>query len=156
MERKGNSEKTLKELIFSSAMLKDEVDVRDLLAASGLPDSDIGPHLLRFILAKTDKDEIVGVVGLEIAEDCALLRSLAVKSEYRSIGLGEKLCAQLENQAKSAGFNTLYLMTTTATEYFERRGYIRVDRSAVPPGIRDTRQFTELCPSSAVVMKKSL
>lgn len=145
----------MNELTFAFARTEDETRVRELLTASGLPDEDIAPHLGQFILANIG-DELVGCIGLEIAGDCGLLRSLAVVSSRRSIGLGTQLCGRLEDYARRRGFRTLYLMTTTAAEYFARRGYERVERGLAPEPIRGTRQFSDLCPSSAVLMKTSL
>ncbi|NID14509.1 hypothetical protein [Luteibacter yeojuensis] len=54
------------------------------------------------------------------------------------------------------GFAKLFLLTTTATDYFVERGYRRVDREEVPADIRSTRQFAGLCPASALVMVKEL
>jgi hypothetical protein len=43
-------------------------------------------------------------------------------------------------------------LTTTAAGYFERRGYVRVERHALPGPIRRSEEFTQLCPASAVAM----
>lgn len=155
MELQGNREETLSALAYSFAIPEDEAQVRELLIASGLPDADISPHLSRFIVAK-DGHRIVGCIGLEIAEDCGLLRSLAVAAPYRSLGVGSQLCDRLVDYARTLGFQTLYLMTTTAAEYFAQRGYERLDRALAPEAIRSTRQFIDLCPSSAIVMKTAL
>ena len=145
----------MSEVVFLSAQPEDEPNVRKLLTASGLPDEDIAPHLQHFILAKAGA-ELVGCIGLETAGDYGLLRSLAVASSHRSRGLGAQLSALVEDQARGRGFRTLYLMTTTAAQYFERRGYEPVDRELAPGPIRTTRQFTSLCPSTAVLMKITL
>jgi amino-acid N-acetyltransferase len=51
---------------------------------------------------------------------------------------------------------TLYLLTTTAAPFFERYGYGAVAREEVPRPIRDTTEFTDLCPASATCMVKGL
>lgn len=145
----------MNEIRFEMAQPEDEAKVRELLITSGLPDEDIAPHFKQFIVAKF-RTEPVGCVGLEISGDCALLRSLAVVPSRRSRGLAAELCARLEESARSRGFRTLYLLTTTAADYFSRRGYQRVERTAAPAAIRATRQFTDLCPSTAVLMKIEL
>lgn len=50
----------------------------------------------------------------------------------------------------------LYLITTTADGYFKRLDFGRVERSNVPDAIARTRQFSDLCPASSVVMKKEV
>ena len=116
MERQDHREEALITLTFAFARPEDETQVRELLIASGLPDADAGPHLGNFILAKVGT-ELAGCIGLEIARDCGLLRSLAVAPQHRSLGLGAQLCDRLEEHAGRLGFRTLYLMTTTAAGY---------------------------------------
>ncbi len=96
------------------------------------------------------------VVGLELHGTSGLLRSLAVAPAQRGAGLGRGLTATAERAAAAAGVDTLYLLTTTAAEFFTRRGYQRIDRAQVPAAIRATAQFASLCPSTAVVMRKPL
>jgi len=48
----------------------------------------------------------------------------------------------------------LFLLTTTAADYFSARGFDPVDRSSAPEAIRRTREFAEICPGSAAFMRK--
>src|SRR3972149_3340150 len=136
-------------LTFSFAGPEEEARIRELLVASGLPDEDVGSHLPHFILA-TSGALLVGCIGLELAGDSGLLRSLAVSPDFRSKGLGEELCRRIEEYARGHGYRMLYLLTISAAPYFQRRGYEPIDRSLAPQGIRRTEQFRSLCPSSAV------
>ena len=52
------------------------------------------------------------------------------------------------------GIRTLYLLTLTAEVYFSAKSFETVERSVVPHGIRDTAEFRDLCPESAVCMRK--
>lgn len=140
---------------FQFANAEDEAQVRELLVQSQLPHEDIAPHLRNFILAWNDK-EIIGCVGLEIVEGCALLRSLAVSASHRSLGIGSQLCAKIHDYARSRNLHTLYLMTKSVDKYFANKGYEQIDRELAPAGIRSTRQFTEFCPTSAILMKIQL
>ncbi len=54
------------------------------------------------------------------------------------------------------GIENLYLLTTTAADYFERRGFTRIERSQVPERLRATAEFQGTCPASATVMKAAL
>jgi amino-acid N-acetyltransferase len=127
-----------------------------LLAAAALPHDDLTPEHLRHFLVLRDGDGIVGVVGMEVADDVGLLRSLAVAEGRRGGGLAARLVDALEGRAASAGLRTLYLLTTTAEGFFARRGYARADRAAVPDAIAATPEFRGICPASAACMSKAL
>ncbi|HEY6453652.1 MAG TPA: arsenic resistance N-acetyltransferase ArsN2 [Steroidobacteraceae bacterium] len=127
-----------------------------LLEAEGLPASDLTEgHLEHFFFTGTDGAPSA-LVGLEIYGDAALLRSLVVSAAARTQGLGSALVQHAEEHAVTQRVHSLYLLTTTAEAYFERRGYRRVDRSEAPPAIQSTREFSSLCPSSSALMIKRL
>ena len=46
----------------------------------------------------------------------------------------------------------LYLLTTTADEFFQKPGLEKIDREQTPQEIRKSRQFSDICPESAVIM----
>ena len=59
-------------------------------------------------------------------------------------------------EARRRGAATAYLLTTTAAEYFRRRGYTDVPREAVPAIVAGHAQFRSLCPASAKCLEKRL
>ena len=63
------------------------------------------------------------------------------------------LCSELVGLAKLKGVLEIYLLTTTAEGFFRRNGFERIERKIVPEVIKQTTEFTSLCPSSAVCMK---
>jgi amino-acid N-acetyltransferase len=134
----------------------DSRPIRGLLETSGLPHDDLAPAHLRHFLVARDGDRVVGIVGLEPRGDAALLRSLAVAPERRNEGLGARLVDAIERHAGDNSIRTLYLLTTTAADYFGACGYERVDRDALPEPIQQTEEAARLCPSSATCMRKSL
>ncbi|MGO9946363.1 MAG: GNAT family N-acetyltransferase [Steroidobacteraceae bacterium] len=96
-----------------------------LLQAQGLPVSDITDgHLEHFFFAGSDGSP-TGLVGLEIYGSDALLRSLVVADSARTQGVGSALVQHAEDYAVSNNVATMYLLTTTAESFFERRGYRR-------------------------------
>ena len=127
-----------------------------LLADAALPHDDLTPEHLRHFLVLRDGDGIAGVVGMEVADDAGLLRSLAVPRARRGGGLASRLVDALEAHARDAGIRTLYLLTTTAEGFFARRGYASADRAAVPTAIAETPEFRGICPASAACMAKAL
>ncbi len=66
------------------------------------------------------------------------------------------LLKAVQGLAQQKGIQALYLITTTAAPFFEKRGFAKVDRSAVPVAIQRTTQFSALCPSSATVMHRNI
>lgn len=146
---------TVETLSVEPATPEDLDLVERLLAANDLPTADVREPAPRFYVARVD-GEPVGVGGLEAHGDAALLRSVVVAAEHRGRGYGAALCDTIESRARAAGVSTLYLLTTTAPEFFRARGYEAVVREAVPAAIGHTSQFTDLCPASATCMRKHL
>jgi len=127
-----------------------------LLEAEGLPASDLTEaHLEHFFFTGSDGAPSA-LVGLEIYDEAALLRSLVVSAAARTQGLGSALLLHAEEYAAVHRVRSLYLLTTTAEAYFGHRGYRRIDRSQAPPFIQSTREFASLCPSSSAFMIKRL
>jgi amino-acid N-acetyltransferase len=128
-----------------------------LLASAALPHDDLTPeHLRHFLVLRAGEDGIAGVVGMEVADDAGLLRSLAVADARRGGGVASRLVDALEAHARDAGIRTLYLLTTTAEGFFARRGYARTERADVPDAIAATAEFRNICPASAACMAKPL
>ncbi|QAU14434.1 GNAT family N-acetyltransferase [Halorubrum sp. BOL3-1] len=126
-----------------------------LLRRNELPVSDLREAPAKFYHA-TSEGERVGAGGFEVHGEAGLLRSLVVEDPKRGRGYGSDLCELLESEARTAGIETLYLLTTTASEFFVEEGYVAVDRETTPESIRNTTQFEELCPQSATCLRKSL
>jgi amino-acid N-acetyltransferase len=66
------------------------------------------------------------------------------------------LATRREAAARQAGVGALYLLTTTAADYFRLRGYSDVARAAVPPAVAGHAQFRSLCPASATCLRKEM
>jgi amino-acid N-acetyltransferase len=127
----------------------------DLLAAEKLPVADLPETLDNFIVAIQD-GTVVGVAGVEVYGNCGLLRSLAVHPEHRGAGIAGKLLARLDNMSRLKGLSELYLLTETASAYFEQKNYIKITREDVPTAVQQSSEFSHVCPVSAIVMKKEL
>jgi amino-acid N-acetyltransferase len=136
--------------------------VQRLLADCELPDAGIAPlfatHAGDFLVAEGvdagGRTSLVGVAGLEVCCDDALLRSVAVRPEWRAHGVGRELVRRLVCEAEARGLRALYLLTMTAEHYFPRFGFAAVDRGAVPAAIAETIEFRSACPASAVAMAR--
>ena len=141
--------------ILKPASSGDLEDIRRLLDANALPSVDVGDHLGSFLIARID-GAIAGVVGVEPRGTVALLRSVCVAADRRGRGLARVLCAGAEAIARESGARDLYLLTTDASPYFEKLGFVVCRRDDVAPPIQATAQFRTLCPSTATVMSKRL
>jgi amino-acid N-acetyltransferase len=141
--------------VLRPATTSDLPGIERLLTAAQLPTEGVADALASFIVAESDS-ELVGVVGLEIHEEGALLRSTAVEPAWRGRGLGRALVERIIHEAEAGGIRALYLLTTTAEHYFPSFGFTRTTREAVPRDVRDSPEFQGACPASAVVMAKQL
>jgi amino-acid N-acetyltransferase len=99
---------------------------------------------------------VVGLAGVELYPDGALLRSVAVHPDWRGTGLGRALVTRALDTARAGGARDAYLLTTTAERWFPRLGFAPIGRELVPPGVRQSVEFREACPASAVVMHRAL
>src|SRR4030042_3963373 len=118
-------------MTFSIATKKDLKKIQNLLKINDLCYSDIGEQPTKdFIVVKSNSDQIIGCIGLEKYGSEGLLRSLAVRVEFRMKGYGKQLCHQLLSYATKNGGKTLNLLTMTAEKYFEKMGFKRRDRKS--------------------------
>jgi amino-acid N-acetyltransferase len=129
--------------------------VHELLRACRLPVAGV-PEDAAWLLAAESDAQIVGVAGLELHAGDGLLRSVAVAPEHRGSRVASRLCAAVETRAASLGVRRLFLLTETAEAFFARRGYAPLDRGLAPPGIAASREFSAVCPASAILMFREL
>ena len=143
--------------VIRHARPTDEPAIATLLAASDLPLDGVHAALSGFLVTEHE-GEIIGVAGIEacgLAGTHALLRSVAVSMAWQSRGLGRALVTRAIAEAEARGVQELYLLTTTADDYFPTFGFSVTSRDAVPPDIRATAEFRVACPASATVMMRA-
>ena len=129
--------------------------IERLLTASSLPLDGVREAMPSFVLAEVG-DTVVGVAGLEVCCDNALLRSVAVDPAWRSHGIGRALVTRVIADAESRGIHALYLLTTSAERYFPGFGFREITRNEVPEDVRATAEFQSACPASATVMTRPI
>lgn len=143
-------------LIVDFARKPARLAVVALLEGANLPTDDLtDEHLEHFFFAGSSSAPS-GLVGLELRGSDALLRSLVVSPDCRLSGAGTALVACAEEYARSLGAVSVYLLTTTAEEFFAHRGYGRIERGAAPDSIRSTREYSDICPATSALMVKHL
>ncbi len=143
------------EFILVPATSTETEAIRTLLVRAELPSEDFARHLPHFWVVRHN-GTLAGAAGLEIYGESGLLRSLVVEAAYRGQGLGIKLCEQLFAYARTRGVKKLYLLTTTAADFFPKLGFNTIDRDSVPESIQVTEEFSSICPASAICMAKTL
>jgi len=128
--------------------------ILSLLAENDLPTSDLDDTKILF--ACINNGDVVGTGGLELFKDSGLLRSICVRTDMQKRGLGKFIVQELEKLAAHTGIHRLYLLTTTAKDFFTKEDYQTIDRKDVPLEVKNTTEFSSVCPSTATVMRKFL
>lgn len=142
-------------ITIRAALPVDHARVAGLLRANDLPVEGV-PHSMDAFLVAEREGTLVGVIGLECYGTDALLRSAVVDASVRNAGLGARLVDGIIAQADSRGIGVLWLLTTTAEQWFPRFGFTVATRDAVPPAVQASREFQGACLSSATVMQRAL
>jgi amino-acid N-acetyltransferase len=137
------------------ATVEDRENLVLLLTQNNLPIEGLSEALETAFVAR-DGDHVVGSAALEIYDDGALLRSVAVAPDRQGRGIGRAITEEVIRLATELQIPALFLLTTTAEQFFPKFGFERIVRSAVPPGVRASLEFTSACPATAVVMRKRL
>ncbi|MGS2718489.1 arsenic resistance N-acetyltransferase ArsN2 [Eionea flava] len=134
---------------------KDLARIVALLEEHSLPFDDCAEHLQHFIVHEK-VGGIVAVGGAEYYDGVGLIRSIVVSKSEQGKGIACLLINELLNAMKEADITQVYLLTTTASHYFEKKNFTIIERRDVPRSIQKTQQFSSLCPSSATVMRREV
>lgn len=123
-----------------------------LLSREGLFSDNIEQK--NFYVLKSDS--VVGGYGLEVYGDDALLRSVVLASDQRGFGYGRMLVKHALEKATELGVANIYLLTTTAADFFMTQGFKVTDRQHVPPAVGNSIEFKDFCPDSATCLTYKL
>lgn len=131
----------------------DDIDaVEGTLLASDLPLNGLRDQFGDGYAVAEVNGELIGVEGIEVYGTDGLLRSAAVVSDWRGKGVGDALTRDRIEWARRRGLKSLYLLTMTAGDYWPRFGFQRADRDAAPVAMRQSPEFTDACPATALFM----
>lgn len=130
----------------------DLITFKNLLAENKLPNEDIGSENQIF-WGSWEDNLLVGGIGVEIYGQVAILRSMVVDETYRNQQIAGTLYTELLEYCIGKGILQLFLLTSTAKVYFERKGWSVFTRDNVPDEIKSSDEFTHLCPSTATCMQ---
>lgn len=140
-------------LIINFATDSDWSNIEQLLKDCGLPAKNIRNIKAKFLIIKKNT-ELIAVGALEKKRQHALLRSIAVAAPHRNQNFGIQLVNNLMKYAELKKVKTLYLLTETAADFFQKLGFQHIDRSLVPAPIQQTSEFSDCCCQQASCMYK--
>ena len=133
----------------------DTTAVLELARKAELLETGIVEGIERFIVAQRD-DRVVGSAGLERHGDDGLLRTVVVAKTHRGAGVGRSLVEAAVLEARKLELRTVFLLTTTAPEFFTRLGFEMTAREAASPDIRESWEFKSGCPETAKFMRRTI
>ncbi len=144
-------------LSINTADENDFQDIISLLIECDLVTEDLSHESVKnFLVVRDQNINLVATIGIDLYSNIGLLRSLAVQEHYRNKGIANNLLNEVEKIAFEKKLRSLYLLTMSASEYFQKRNYVPIPRESVPLPIKESKQFLDLCPSSSLCMKKRL
>lgn len=131
-------------------------DLAAMLAEAGLPTGDLAEPGRRFFRF-AEGDRTIGFIGWEAEDEThALLRSAVVAPARRGQGDGSQIIRWALTRLAELGFTDAWILTTTIEALALRLGFARAERAQAPEAIRRSRQFAQLCPSTAVLLHRRL
>jgi N-acetylglutamate synthase-like GNAT family acetyltransferase len=130
----------------------DRETVTAMLADARLPSEGVDDQFGDGYVVAELEGRIVGVGGMEIHGSYGLLRSVVVLEEVRGQGLGQIIVSDRLRWSARKGLRAVYLLTTTVPEFFEHIGFTEMKRAEMPDEIQGSREFSDICPSSAIAM----
>jgi amino-acid N-acetyltransferase len=141
--------------MIEAASQRDLPGICSLLERLSLPTEGIADHVSTTLVAR-EGSRIVGTAALELYAEGALLRSVAVDPDLQGRRLGHRLTEAALRLAETHGADAVFLLTTTAEQFFPRFGFEPIPRESVPPTVRASVEFQSACPASALVMRRRL
>ena len=129
-----------------------DVGLRNALKAERLPIDDLAEAGRTFFRVREGANTL-GFGGYELYSEHALIRSLVVLPEARKRGIGRQVAEQILESARKEGARRAYLLTESASEFFQQLGFRSIAaREEAPAEILATRQAAGLCPASAILL----
>ena len=128
--------------------------VRALLEAARLPVEGLSEQFpsAYVVAVQGEHRSVIGGAGLELHGRWGLLRSLVVADTVRGRGVGRGLVENRLAHARAARIERVFLLTTTASTFFEELEFKAVPRSEVPSELAATPEFSGVCPASALCL----
>lgn len=131
--------------------------VRALLRDAKLPLDGLEDQFgVGYVVAARREGRVVAAAGIEVHGSDGLLRSVVVVPPLRGLGLGEALVQDRLAWARARGLRSVWLLTTTASDFFDRLGFVRDERAAAPAALQASTEFAGACPATAACLRFDL
>ena len=139
------------DITYRAADSHDIPQIQQLLRQNQLPYTDLITSKI-FLTVAVANGAVIGCIGLEKKGTHGLLRFFAIDERFRNRGIGYALLNRILETALNEKIEKLHLLTTTAESYFRQNGFKKSDRATAPQAIKETEEFSTICPSSVVYM----
>ncbi|MEE3623917.1 arsenic resistance N-acetyltransferase ArsN2 [Nitrospirillum sp. BR 11752] len=126
------------------------------LTAAGLPVADLEDGDGRFFAYRTLGGTPAGYGGYVPLGADILVRSVVVPAVAQGKGIGRSLVALLLRRAWEDGHQRAWLLTSSASGFFEKVGFKPVPRDQAPASVLATPQAQGLCPSTATLLSRTI
>jgi amino-acid N-acetyltransferase len=138
--------------ILRAATGRDATAISELLENADLPGDRPAENVESVFVVAEQDGQVVGAGGVEVYGAYGLLRSVVVRPEMQGRGLGGAIVSERLRWAAVRGLRAVYLLTTTAPDFFEGAGFNVLNRSDLPIEVRESKEFSEICPVTATAM----
>ncbi|XP_048334752.2 probable amino-acid acetyltransferase NAGS2, chloroplastic isoform X1 [Ziziphus jujuba] len=144
-----------------TARVTDLSGIREIiqpLEASGIlvrrTDEELLEALCNFVVVERE-GQIIACAALFpfLEEKCGEVAAIAVSSDCRGQGQGDKLLDYIEKKASALGLERLFLLTTRTADWFVRRGFSECSIELIP---EERRRKINLSRNSKYYIKKLL
>ncbi|QHA93828.1 hypothetical protein [Bacillus sp. N1-1] len=140
--------------LVRKATTDDAVAVRNFVMQSGL-DVDGLPDIESFLIAESEKKDLLGVIGLEALGPSGLLRALVLNSSESTSERLLQFFDQVILFAKKANLHELFLTSKEESFFFQVFGFSTIPVEEVPKLVRENELFSKQS-DQRVIMRKRL
>jgi N-acetylglutamate synthase-like GNAT family acetyltransferase len=120
----------------------DIAPIRAFLKAADLTLAGLDAPAVRLWIERDGQGRIVGSTGFELSADGrhALIRSVAVAPEHRTVGAGSRLARFAMEEAREAGVERAWLFSRRCGPFWQKLGFAAADRDELAAALPDTHQ----------------
>lgn len=135
---------------FRRGRLDDIPRLVELMINADLPPLFIEEFIGGFCVVE-QAGAVIGCGGLELYDDCGVIRSIVVDDTARGIGLGARMAQLLVEDARASGGNDVYLFTADAHPFWLHLGFIDMPLDRWRPEPRACWQYRFVAPLQDVM-----
>ena len=132
----------------------DFLQLHEILIKNGLPIAGVDFGKGNYYIASGQ--ELMGIIGVEQYGRAVMLRSLAIKPQFRKMGIAKELIDYALQQLKDRDVTDIYLITNTAQLYMTKYGFVRIERDEIPNTVLTVSTLGDVCPLSSICMHLQL